>query len=129
MVLQSVDVSLGDVEELAEAFVTDLDHGGHYIWDQLLSDDGILVLEQIAEDLKSAGRPDVLMDAKEADDLELTLDQKWILIFEFGQRCKYFFDDDFRNFLPNLPKVPFLLHENADLRLLRVVVAQHTAVG
>lgn len=43
-VLQAVDVSLGDVEQLAQAFVPNLDHGGHHVWYQFVLDYGILVL-------------------------------------------------------------------------------------
>lgn len=66
------------------------------------------------------------MDAEKSDDFELALDQEWILVLELRQRGEDLFDDDLCYLLSNLSNI--LLREQADFRLVRVVVAEYAAV-
>ena len=66
------------------------------------------------------------MNAEKSDDLELTLDEERVLVFEFRQRGEDLFDDDLCYLLSDLAAI--LLREEADLWLLRVVAAEHAAV-
>ena len=77
-----------------------------------------MVRKEISKDANTSWRRQILLTSKLSNNFEFTVNEEWVLKFEFGQRRENLLHDDFGNLLADYSSPSFMVNT----QILKTVV-------